>query len=161
MEKGKDTVFRRPIKIESPWNISIQSGIRIGPYSLLAAAPEINPTGKPKRVLGARVVATAALQIHARESIIVGSDVLIGANVFVSDSSHQFRNRNQSIRDQGLTVPRPVVIQSGVWIGQNCVILPGVTIGQNAVIAANSVVVSDIPPFSLAAGAPAVIKKTF
>jgi acetyltransferase-like isoleucine patch superfamily enzyme len=48
-----------------------------------------------------------------------------------------------------------VNIEDGSWLGQNVVVLPGVTIGAGAVVAANSVVREDVPPGSVAAGAPA------
>lgn len=54
------------------------------------------------------------------------------------------------------------VIGNDVWIGQNAVILPGVNIGDGAIIGANSVVGSDIEPYSIVAGNPAkVIRKRF
>ena len=55
---------------------------------------------------------------------------------------------------------RGVTIGNNVWIGRNAVVTPGVSIGDGSVIGANSVVTRDIPPNSLAAGAPArVIRK--
>ena len=42
-----------------------------------------------------------------------------------------------------------------VWIGQNATILPGVHIGDGAIIGANSVVASDIEPYSIVVGNPA------
>ena len=54
------------------------------------------------------------------------------------------------------------VIGNDVWIGQNAVILPGVRIGDGAIIGANSVVGSDIEPYTVAAGNPArVLRKRF
>jgi acetyltransferase-like isoleucine patch superfamily enzyme len=50
---------------------------------------------------------------------------------------------------------RPVRICKNAWIGNGTHILKGVTIGEGAIVGANSVVVSDIPAFSLAAGNPA------
>ncbi len=47
------------------------------------------------------------------------------------------------------------VIGNDVWIGQNAVILPGVHIGDGAIIGANSVVGSDIPPYTIVVGNPA------
>jgi acetyltransferase-like isoleucine patch superfamily enzyme len=47
-----------------------------------------------------------------------------------------------------------------VWCGANVVITSGVTIGDRSVIGANSVVTRDLPPFSIAAGAPATVLKT-
>jgi len=49
-----------------------------------------------------------------------------------------------------------------VWIGQNATILPGVHIGDGAIIGANSVVGSNIEPYTIAAGNPAkLIRKRF
>lgn len=48
-----------------------------------------------------------------------------------------------------------------MWIGENACVLSGVTIGDGVVIAANAVVTHDIPAFSLVAGVPAKIIKTF
>ncbi|WP_373215952.1 CatB-related O-acetyltransferase [Ruminococcus sp. 5_1_39BFAA] len=54
------------------------------------------------------------------------------------------------------------VIGNDVWIGQNAVILPGVNIGDGAIIGANSVVGSNIAPYTIVAGNPAkVIRKRF
>ena len=54
------------------------------------------------------------------------------------------------------------VIGNDVWIGQNAVILPGVHIGDGAIIGANSVVGSDVEPYTIVAGNPAkVVRKRF
>ena len=54
------------------------------------------------------------------------------------------------------------VIGCDVWIGQNAVILPGVHIGDGAIIGANSVVGSDVAPYSIVAGNPArALRKRF
>ena len=47
------------------------------------------------------------------------------------------------------------VIGNDVWIGQNAVILPGVHIGDGAIIGAESVVGSDVPPYTIVVGDPA------
>ena len=55
-----------------------------------------------------------------------------------------------------------IVIEDDVWIGMDATILSGVTIGQGAVIATGSVVVKDIPPYTIVGGNPAnVIKYRF
>ncbi|MBO0473665.1 chloramphenicol O-acetyltransferase type B [Enterococcus sp. DIV0840] len=54
------------------------------------------------------------------------------------------------------------VIKSDAWIGMNAMIMPGVTIGEGAVIAAGSMVIKDVPPYTIVGGNPArVIKKRF
>ena len=54
------------------------------------------------------------------------------------------------------------VIGNDVWIGQNAVILPGVHVGDGAIIGANSVVGSDVAPYTIVVGNPAkVLRKRF
>ena len=52
-----------------------------------------------------------------------------------------------------------VEIGNDVWIGQGVFIKSGVKIGDGAIVGARSVVLSDIPPYSIVVGTPAVVKK--
>lgn len=55
-----------------------------------------------------------------------------------------------------------IEIGNDVWIGRESVIMPGVKIGDGAIIAAYSVVVKDVPPYSVAGGNPArLIRQRF
>lgn len=47
------------------------------------------------------------------------------------------------------------VVGNDVWIGYQAVIMPGVKIGDGAIIAAKSVVVKDVPPYTVVGGNPA------
>jgi virginiamycin A acetyltransferase len=54
------------------------------------------------------------------------------------------------------------IIGNDVWIGQNSTILPGIKIGDGAIVGMNSVVGSDIEPYTIVAGNPAkIIRKRF
>ena len=54
------------------------------------------------------------------------------------------------------------IIGNDVWIGQNATILPGIHIGDGAIIGLNSVVGSDVAPYTIVAGNPAKeIRKRF
>lgn len=54
------------------------------------------------------------------------------------------------------------VIGNDVWIGYDALIMPGVRIGDGAIVASRSVVVSDLPPYSVAGGNPAkVLRRRF
>ncbi|MBR2209511.1 MAG: CatB-related O-acetyltransferase [Synergistaceae bacterium] len=54
------------------------------------------------------------------------------------------------------------IIENDVWIGQNSTIMPGVHIYDGAIIGLNSVVASDVPPYTIGAGNPAKeIRKRF
>ena len=56
----------------------------------------------------------------------------------------------------------PIILEDDVWVGEDVMFLSGVKVGKGAVIAARSVVVKDIPPYSIVGGNPAkVIKYRF
>ena len=52
------------------------------------------------------------------------------------------------------------VIGNDVWIGQNAVILPGVHISDGVIIGADSVVGSDVDPYTIVIGNPSEILRT-
>jgi acetyltransferase-like isoleucine patch superfamily enzyme len=54
---------------------------------------------------------------------------------------------------------QPVTIGHDVWMGHNVNVMPGVSVGDGAVIGAGSVVTRDVPPFAVAVGVPATVKK--
>jgi acetyltransferase-like isoleucine patch superfamily enzyme len=106
-----------------------------------------------------RIVGTC---IHAQESIRIGNNCLIAGNCQIVDSSgHELSFDNVKNRIKTLGKTRPIVIEDNVWIGANTFVLPGVTIGEGSVIGAGSIVVSNIPPYSIARGNPAVVIKTY
>lgn len=51
------------------------------------------------------------------------------------------------------------IIEDNVWVGSNVIVLPGVRICEGAIVGAGSVVVKDVPPYSIIAGNPARIIK--
>lgn len=94
--------------------------------------------------------------IHATQNIFIGKNCLIAANTSIIDSDgHDLCLDKPDKRFNSSGISKPIIIEDFVWIGLNCVITKGVTIGYGSVIGANSVVKSDIPSHSLAAGNPA------
>ena len=67
---------------------------------------------------------------------------------------------NHDLWNRSVLRCRPVIIESGVWIGACACIMPGVHIGENAVIAGGAVVVKDVPANTVAGGNPAAVIKT-
>jgi len=79
---------------------------------------------------------------------------MIAAFCYLIDVDHEIESREVPIPSQGLRTS-PITIGDDVWIGAHCVILRGVTIGKGAVVGANSVVVHDVPEYTVVAGVPA------
>jgi acetyltransferase-like isoleucine patch superfamily enzyme len=97
----------------------------------------------------------------------IGDDVLISWGCTISDhNSHavQWSQRKQDVRDwyQGkkdwthVTIS-PIKVGNRSWVGVNVIVLKGVEIGEGAVVAAGSVVVKNVPPWTIVAGNPAKV----
>ena len=93
--------------------------------------------------------------LAAQERIEIGDHVMFANGCFVGDAAHRFDDPDLPVTWQGFTSKGPVRIGSNCWFGVNCVITSGVTIGERCVVGANSVVNEDLPPHTIAAGAPA------
>jgi len=91
--------------------------------------------------------------------VLIGKGSACSQNCFISGQSHLYDNVSKNFMRQGVKKGQ-VVIGKNVWVGANSVILPGVKIGDNSVIGTGSIVIKDIPSYSVAVGNPAkVIKK--
>ena len=49
----------------------------------------------------------------------------------------------------------PITIGADAWIGTGAVILPNIIVGEGAVVGANSVIIKDVPPYTVVGGVPA------
>jgi acetyltransferase-like isoleucine patch superfamily enzyme len=126
----------------------------IGPGCKLAAYPD------SRLDIGDRSAITGFTAIGAKSRVYIGCDVLIARNVFIADHSHGRDGASIPIRDQPDHEMSPVFVGDGAWLGHGVVILPGVTVGSGAIVGANSVVMSDIPDYHVAVGAPARVVRS-
>ena len=112
----------------------------------------------------------------SRGTLMIGKFCQIAAGVefVMNDANHQMNAVTTfpfyTLAGWKMNTPDPsempfkgdTVIGNDVWIGQNAVILPGVHVGDGAVIGANSVVGSDVAPYTIVIGNPAkVLRKRF
>lgn len=54
-------------------------------------------------------------------------------------------------------IVKPIVLKRGCLIGMESFVMPGVTVGEGAVVGAGSMVVKDIPAWTVAVGRPAKV----
>lgn len=108
--------------------------------------------------LGRDVFINEGCYISVRQCVELGDEVRLGERVSIHDENHVYEPLTNSNRHAYLT--RPIRVAARVWIGANSVLLGGADIGPDTVIGANSVVRGSIPGGVLAAGAPAVVKRT-
>jgi acetyltransferase-like isoleucine patch superfamily enzyme len=90
----------------------------------------------------------------------IGNDVIMAQYVVISGLNHGYEDVSIPPKNQKITTS-PIVIEDEVWIGANVSIVSGARIGKHSVVAAGSVVVKDVPPYSVAVGNPARIIKQY
>ena len=105
-----------------------------------------------------------------KHKVRIGNFVSIAPNVtFILDAEHYVNtvssfpfkvavlNQRKEAFGKG-----DIIIDDDVWIGYGATILSGVRIHQGAIVAAEAVVTSDVPPYTIVGGVPAkVIKHRF
>jgi acetyltransferase-like isoleucine patch superfamily enzyme len=96
--------------------------------------------------------------IVCANEIIIGSEVMMGANVVVVDTDfHPLKPENRRYSDDVEYIgTAPVYIGNNVFIGASAIILKGVHIGDDCVVAAGAIVVAgEYAKGSILAGNPA------
>jgi acetyltransferase-like isoleucine patch superfamily enzyme len=119
----------------------------------------ITAPGAARVRIGAGSFLNLGVMVAAAELVEIGDHCMFANGCFVSDASHRFDDPEVPVTWQGFTSKGPTRVGDNVWCGAHVVVTSGVTIGERSVIGANSVVTTDIPPFSIAAGAPARVLK--
>jgi acetyltransferase-like isoleucine patch superfamily enzyme len=115
----------------------------------------------PARVrIGEGSFLNLGVMVAAMELVEIGAHCMLANGCFVTDANHRFDDPSTPITHQGFTSKGPTRIGDDVWLGANVVVTSGMTIGERCVVGANSVVTADLPPFSIAAGAPARVLRT-
>ncbi|MCX6386763.1 MAG: acyltransferase [Solirubrobacterales bacterium] len=139
----------------------LRSGrLEIGSGTLLEPNVWLTAGANGRIRIGSGSFLNIAVMVASVELVEIGDNVMLANGCFVTDGSHRFDDPNMPVPWQGFTTKGPTRVGNNVWCGANVVITSGVTVGERSVIGANSVVTTDIPAFSIAAGAPArVLKK--
>ncbi len=94
-----------------------------------------------------------------REGLIIGDYTMIAGGPMICGVEHGRSAIDIPMRKQASFSDR-IVIEDDVWVGMRVVISAGVTIGKGSIIGAGSVVMEDIPEYSIAYGTPCkVVRK--
>jgi len=119
---------------------------------------------EPKIIIGDGCAIGRRSTISAKHRIVLESDVLLAPSVLLLDHTPI---SNDSINNDFInseTTAGEIVIERNCWLGYNAVIAcesGGIRIGRNSIIGANAVVNRSFPPFSILAGNPAKLIKTY
>ena len=107
-------------------------------------------------------------KIWSGVKVAIGNRVLIAHNVNIFDNDthpidpkqrhEQFKNIITSGHPTSINLfDEPITICDDVWIGAMVTVLKGVCIGKGAIVGAGSIVVDDVPEYTIVVGNPARI----
>lgn len=154
-----DNVFSS--KFITPKYVSLGQNVKIGPNARIEGVPKYNEISyTPEILLMDGVSIEQNIHLTCANSIEIGSNTAIAANVTITDINHPYTDISLPVERQNLEISQ-VVIGEDCKIYNGAIILPGVHIGKHCVIGANSVVTHDIPDYSVAVGSPARVIKYY
>lgn len=153
--------FDPSVRIDNPGGMHIEDGVLVLRGGWLYCIPgEDGAVGGNLRI-GANTYIGHYSHITCSRYVRLGPDCLLANYVYISDSLHGYEDINRPPLRQPLKIGR-VEIGEATWIGEHVCIFGDVKIGRHAVIGANSVVTNcEIPDYSVAAGAPARVVRTY
>jgi acetyltransferase-like isoleucine patch superfamily enzyme len=131
-------------------NIRLESCALDRDVVVLASGPA---SSRIKIVIGAGTYINRRTFIDAIESLVIGQNVAIGPNCYITDHDHGSDSTAPPLYQP--MVSKPTRIEDQAWIGANVVVLKGVTIGRGTIVGAGSVVTKSLPAGVIAAGVPA------
>lgn len=112
-----------------------------------------------------------ATKLICNRRIDIGSHCMLAWSSIVTDtwldSNHLTATQRRALLEQAAhsptryltpgTEPQPVVLEDNCWLGFGAVVMPGVRIGRGAIVASKTIVLQDVPAYTIVAGAPARI----
>ena len=158
IELAKRHAFARGVLHGNVLQMLLEDRLEIGPHAYFE--PGVWLTSDAGRIaIGGGTLLNLNVMIAAVDAVAIGEHCMLANGCLITDGNHRFDDPDKPVPWQGFTSKGPVTIGDNVWLGANVVVTNGVTIGRRSVIGANSVVLTDIPEFSIAAGAPARVLK--
>ena len=156
---GQRSNIDRPAHVFGGHAIAIGERVSLWRYARLEAfAAEGSP---PVIEIGDDTVIQPFVHIGAVRQVRIGKQVLMASRVYITDHDHDYSDPDSPVVSNNRVIVEPVTIGDRVWLGEGVMVLKGVTIGEGAIVGAASVVTKDVPPYSIAVGAPARVVRHY
>lgn len=161
-EYGRDIYIGPGVVINRPRLVSLGDRVRIIRNTNINLHPlEKDSSDRILLTVGNGTIISENCYISACNSIIIEENVGISPNVMIIDATRKPGDIDLPYKDARVTKVGYVKIEADSWIAYSACIFPNVTIGRHSIVGALSVVNTDIPPYSVAVGAPAKVVRRY
>jgi Acetyltransferase (isoleucine patch superfamily) len=151
----------KPLRLVNPQNIFIGDRVRIYKDSRLETVERWgNEKFKPMITIGDRTTVEQRLHLTSAIKVEIGHDVVILADVMITDINHEYSEISRNVLQQPLNV-KETIIGNYCFIGMGARVMAGAKLGNNCIVGANSVVIGKFPDYVVIAGSPAKIIKRY
>ncbi|MFA9477067.1 hypothetical protein ACERK3_02045 [Phycisphaerales bacterium AB-hyl4] len=167
---GRDVTLRRPDRIRIGRNCIIEDhvvldakgdqgdGIIIRDNVFLGRGTILSLRGGTIDI-GPGTCISSNCRMGTLGTIRIGEKALVAAYTYLAGAGHRTDNPDITIADAPIDDRGGITVGDGAWLGAYTMLMDGITVGEHAVVGAHSVVRDNIPPYAVAAGAPAQFKK--
>lgn len=93
------------------------------------------------------------VEVYNYAHVTLGEQATVSQYTYLCSASHDHEDPSMPLTYE------PITIGPQAWVAAGCFIGSGVSVGEGAVVGARSVVVKDVPPWTVVAGNPARVIK--
>jgi putative colanic acid biosynthesis acetyltransferase WcaF len=88
------------------------------------------------------------------QKVTIGAHACISQGALLLCGSHNYKKEAFDL------IATPIVLEQGAWVGAKAIVTGGLTIGSHAVLSAGSVATSNLLPYTIYQGNPALAKRS-
>jgi len=141
-------IFRNPFCLSSRFKVFLLRCFGAKTGKGIVIKPEVNIKYPWKLSIGNNVWIGEAVWIISFDLVQIGDNCCLSQGAMLIGGSHNYKRTTFDL------MIGPIVLENGVWIGAKAIVCHGVTCKSHSILAVNSVLNTDMEPYSIYRGNP-------
>ncbi len=156
---GSDVLIDPTVQVLGLTNVKIGSGTQVGEFGWFNVN---HRTADESRIgIGRNCLIGRRNLFSSGESIQIDDFCLTASDVAFLCSDHIIADPSRPYVASGNAATDRIVVEPNCWFGLGALVLGNVVVGRGSVVSARSIVLEDVPPFSIVVGTPARVIKRY
>ena len=159
---GKNSVINKPLMLSGKKYMEIGNKVTIRDGARIEMISEWNHKEyHPSLQIGDGTSIEQNLHLICSDIVRIGKNCALAGRCSIITVDHEYSDVERGgVLKQGIA-SQEVMIGDNCFFGMDVKVFPGVHIGNNVIVGANSIVMNDIPAYSVCVGVPARVIKTY